>query len=220
MLGVLQEAATEAACDLHVSREEMLEAYNTFWMLARIWYRLDRPLFWNDRLEVKTWHRGGRGAAMYRDFDLFVNGASAGEAVSTWVLADQDTRKLLRLSKVMEFEGTSGGELCKDRLLTRVRLPGNMELSDRRILHYSDADVNGHVNNARYADFVCDALHLERLGPGRFVSSLQVGYLSECRPGECIDMFTGRDETALYVHGADAEGKSRFDAQMTLSPLP
>ena len=35
LMGMLQEAATQAACALHVSRDEMLERYNSFWMLAR-----------------------------------------------------------------------------------------------------------------------------------------------------------------------------------------
>ena len=43
LMGMLQEAATQAACALHVSRDEMLERYNSFWMLARLWYRLDSP---------------------------------------------------------------------------------------------------------------------------------------------------------------------------------
>ena len=34
LMGMLQEAATQAACALHVSRDEMLERYNSFWMLA------------------------------------------------------------------------------------------------------------------------------------------------------------------------------------------
>lgn len=218
LLGLLQEAATEAAVALHVSREEMLARYNVFWMLSRIWYRLDRPLRWSERLTVRTWHRGGRGAAMYRDFDLLVDGEPVGEAVSIWVLADLDTRRLFRLSKVMEFEGTTGEELCKDKLLTKVRLPGDMALAERRALHYSDADINGHVNNAKYADFACDALHLETLGAGRFVSSLQVGFLAECRPGETLEIYTGTGEDGWYAHGADGAGKSRFDAHLTLRP--
>ena len=36
LLGYLQEAATTHACLLHVSREETLAKYNSFWMLARI----------------------------------------------------------------------------------------------------------------------------------------------------------------------------------------
>ena len=73
LMGMLQEAATQAACALHVSRDEMLERYNSFWMLARLWYRLDVPLSWGDTVHIRTWHRGGRGASTYRDFDLFVN---------------------------------------------------------------------------------------------------------------------------------------------------
>ena len=74
LMGILQEAAVAAACELHASRPEMMEKYNLFWMLARMWYRLDRPLKWNETLSIRTWHRGGSGASSYRDFDLFVDG--------------------------------------------------------------------------------------------------------------------------------------------------
>lgn len=216
LLGILQEAGTDAAQQLHVSREEIITRYNAFWMLARTWYRLDRPLRWGEQIQVKTWHRGGKSAAMYRDFDLSVAGVPVGEAVSTWVMADVDSHKLLRLSGVTEFEGTSGGALCKDKLLPKLHLPEGLTLAERRRLHYSDTDINGHVNNSRYADFVCDAVHMERLGHTRFLSQLQVGYLAECLPGEELDLLSGTQEGRHYVRGADALGKPRFEAALTL----
>lgn len=219
LLELLQDAATRAACTLHVSREEMLESHHAFWMLARIWYRLDRPIFWNDYLTIKTWHRGAKGAAMYRDFDLFVNGEAAGEAISVWVLADQDTRTLLRLSNLAQFHETSGGPLCKKKILTKIRMPEQMEPAGCRQLHYSDADVNGHVNNARYADFACDAIQLERLGKGKFVSSLQVGFLKECLPGESLHLSRCEENGTWYIHGAGDAGDGRFDTALVLSPL-
>ena len=212
VLGFLQEAATAAACALHASRDEMLDKYNAFWMLARVWYRLDEPLKWGERLRIRTWHRGGRGASSYRDFDLFVNDAPVGEAVSLWVLANAQTHKLVRMAGIEEFQGTDGGALCKTRLLNKVRMPPDMTCAGTRSFRYSDLDVNGHVNNVRYADIVCDALHLERMGAERFVSSLQVGYQAECRVGETVDLTTGSDGGAQYVHGADGAGKTRFDA--------
>ena len=220
LLGVLQEAAAEAADALHVSRAETLAAYNSFWMLVRLWYRLERPIPMGERLTIETWHRGGRSASTYRDFDIYAGGARIGEAVSTWVLADQDTHKLLPMSSVREFEGTDGGERCKEKLLGRVRLPAEMALAERRRLHYSDTDVNGHVNNNRYADFACDALHLETLGAGRFVSALQIGFLNECRPGEILCLHTAAGGDGGFVHGTDEAGQSRFDAALTLAPLP
>lgn len=220
LLGLLQEAATEAAVALHVSREETLERYNCFWMLARMWYRLERPLHWNETVTVKTWHRGGKGASTYRDYDLYVDGVYVGEAVSTWVLADLETHKLLRLSKVPEFTGTDGGELCKERTLGKIHLPAEMALAEERRMHYSDADVNRHVNNSKYADFICDALHMEKLGEGKFLSELQVGFLAECLPGETIEVYTGTENGMWYAHGSDRDGKSRFDAALILAPLP
>ncbi|MEQ2455314.1 acyl-[acyl-carrier-protein] thioesterase [Flavonifractor hominis] len=216
VLGILQEAATQAACALHVSRDEMLDKYGLFWMLARIWYRLDRPLRWNEQVCVRTWHRGGRGAASYRDFDLFVDGQPVGEAVSLWVLADGQTHRLGRASKVEEFRDTDGGELCKTMLLSKLHLPNEMKPVDKRVFHYSDMDVNGHVNNVRYADFICDALRMEHLGAERFVSSLQVGYLAECQPGEQILLSAGTQGESQYIHGADEAGKSRFDGAVIL----
>ena len=220
LLGLLQEAATEAACALHVSRDETVAKYNTFWMLVRIWFSLKRPLLWDEHLRIRTWHRGGKGAAMYRDFDLFVGEEWVGEAVSSWVLATLDTNKIFRLSKVAEFAGTDGGELCKEKVLAKLRTPQDLPLAERRLLHYSEADLNGHINNVRYADFACDALRLEQLLPGSFVSQMQIGYLDECMPGEIIDLHAGEAEGRYFVHGVGAEGNPRFDAALELSPLP
>lgn len=220
MMDFLQEAATGAAVELHVSREEMLRSYNVFWMLARIWYRLDTPVFWDDKLTVQTWHRGsGHGASMYRDFDIFRDGKTIGEGISLWVLADVETRKLRRVSDLPEFDGTSGGDRSKSRLLPKLRMPVPLESAGERRLWYSDCDVNGHVNNVHYADYACDAIGLEEVGLGQFVSQVQIGYLKECRAGETIRLSVGRQDDTFYVQGDGVEGKPRFDAALTLSPL-
>lgn len=217
VLGLLQEAATGAAAALHASHGEMMENYHVFWMLARMWYTLNRPLRWGENVTIRTWHRGARGASSYRDFDLLVNGTPVGEAVSLWVLADAETRKLARVSGLAEFQDTDGGELCKTRTLSKLVLPKDMAAAGTRTFHYSDLDMNGHVNNIKYADFVCDALEMERLGAGRFVSSLQVGYQAECRAGETVSLLTGEAQGVRFVHGAGQDGKTRFDAAVTLA---
>ena len=219
LLGYLQETATQAAMALGVSREQMLERYNAFWMMARIWYRLYQPLRWDQSVTVRTWHRGDKGVSMYRDFDIERDGVPVGEAVSVWVLADGDTRSLVRLARIAELEGTWGGDLCKDRTLGKLRIPGPLEQAGTRRLHYSDADVNGHMNNVRYADLACDALELERLGRGRFVSQLQIGYLAECLPGETLALSRCAQDGSHYVEGRGPEGRARFDAMLSLADI-
>lgn len=216
LLGYLQEAATLAAESRGFGREVLLEKHGAFWMLARMWYRLDRPLRWGEELTVHTWHRGGKGASMYRDFDLFVDGKPVGEAVSLWVLVRLEDRQMLRLSQIPELEGTSGGERNKEIQLSKLRLPEEMSLAERRMMHYSDTDINAHVNNTRYADFACDAIRADLLPEDVFVAGMQLGYHAECRPGEFVDLLAVRQERNCFVHGIDETGKSRFDVQIFL----
>ena len=109
--------------------------------------------------------------------------------------------------------------MCKDKSLSRFKLPQEMAAADHRAMHYSDTDINGHVNNVRYADFICDAIRMDQLGQDFYVSALQVDYLAECMAGETITLFTGEQDGLRYVRGADAAGKSRFEGAVTLTPL-
>ena len=220
LLNHLQNAATLAAEDGGFSREMLIERYGAFWMLARSWYRLERPLCWEDEITIRTWHRGGKRAMMYRDYDIYVGGELVGESVSAWVLAGVEDRKLLRLSQMRELEGTEGGGLCKQLTLSKLRMPGEMEERDRRRMGYSDTDINGHVNNVHYADFACDALHLERYGRGKFVRTVQIDYVGECHAGETVTIDTAVQGDELFARGRGQGGDERFGVCLALDKLP
>ena len=220
LLNHLQNAATLASEERGLSHETLVERYGVFWMLARSWYRLSRPLRYEDRLTVRTWHRGSKGAVMYRDYDILANGQLVGESVSAWVLASVDTRKLVRLNTIPELEGTGGGPLCKTVTLVKLRPPGEVREVERRTMRYSDTDLNGHVNNTRYADFACDAVGMEVLPEDRYLAEMQIGYLAECRPGEVLSIQTGGQGDSRFVQGVDGEGRSRFESALFFGETP
>lgn len=219
LLGHLQEAATQAAESGGFGRAILLDTCHAFWMLTRMWFHLDRPLVWEEEITIHTWHRGGKSALMYRDFDLCAGQQPVGEAVSAWVLADRDSRRLLRLGSIPSLADTWGGELCKTRTLHKIRLPAVLTEVDRRPMRYSDTDLNGHVNNTRYADFVCDALRMDLLPPERFLQEMQLGYLAECRPGETLILERGGTETAPFLRGTDEAGRPRFEASVSFGEI-
>ena len=220
VLGVMQEAATQAALSLGVSGPEILKKYNCLWMVTRSWVELDAPLRWNDPITVKTWHRGASGASTYRDFDFYRDGRPIGQATSIWVMVDVDEHKLFRMKQLTEFQGTDGGDLCKSVRLRRVALPEQFDGRVRRDLRYSDTDINGHVNNTRYADFACDSLRLEALGRDKFVRSFQIGYTGECRAGETLWVDTAVRGDELFARGMGDGELERFDFTLTLDRLP
>lgn len=219
VLGYLQEAATRAGMALGVSSPEVLEKYHARWLVVRAWYRLDEPLNWNDTITIRTWHRGGRLASSYRDFDLYRDGQPVGEAVTLWVLSDVDSGKLVPMGHLPEYQDSGGGELCKGISLHKLRLPAGLPNREERPLRYSDTDYNGHVNNNRYADLACDALHLEALLPGRFVRECRLSYLDQCMAGERLTLETGEQDGALYARGLGPEGDERFACSFTLGDM-
>ena len=188
-------------------------------MLARSWFRLERPLRWEDEITIRTWHRGGKSAIMYRDYDIFCNGEQVGESVSGWVLASVDTHRLMRLGDVTELAGTSGGELCKTMTLAKLHHPARLEEVERRRMRYSDTDINGHVNNIRYADFACDAVEAECMKENTFLAEMQIGYLAECRPGQTLSIQVGGQGDGRYVRGVDEEGTPRFESVLYFQQL-
>lgn len=214
LMGHLQEAATQAAEAGGFGRDGLMQRCNAFWMITRQWFQINRPLEWAEELTIRTWHRGGKSAVMYRDYDILVGDELVGEGVSAWVLADWESRKLLRLGSIQELEGTSGEEHCKTKTLSKLRMPEDMAQSELRQMRYSDTDINGHVNNARYADFACDAVGMEQLDENQFLSSMQIGYLAECLPGEALSICQGEQDGGTYVRGLDESGKSRFEASL------
>lgn len=217
VLGYLQEAATQAAIELGASGPEILEKYNCLWMVSRNWVELDSPLRWNEEFTIQTWHRGGTGVATYRDFDIFRGGERIGQAVAQWVMVDADTHKLYRMRDVTEFQGTDGGERKKSIRLHRVPMPKEFQVAGKRYLGYSDTDINGHINNIHYADYACDALHLEQHGQGKFVREFQISYIGECRAGEELTMETAVEDNHLYARGVGCGGESRFEYALTLA---
>lgn len=214
LLNHLQVAAGFAAETGGFGRDVLVEKYGAIWMLARSWFHLDRPLYWEDDITIRTWHRGPKGAMMYRDYDILADGTPVGESVSGWVVASVEGHKMMRLSHIGELADTDGGELCKSVTLSKLRLPEGLRPVEERRMRYSDTDINGHVNNTRYADFACDAVELDKLAEDQFLSAMQIGYLAECRPGEWITMETGAQDGKTYVRGLDKGGKSRFEAAL------
>ena len=72
VMDYLQMAATEHAGRLQVSRGDVIANYHCLWLLARLWYRLKRPIWRSEAVTVRTWPRTVIGASIYRDFALYV----------------------------------------------------------------------------------------------------------------------------------------------------
>lgn len=219
LLEIIQELASDHSDALRINRDYLVENYNACWILARVWYRLERPLYAGQTLTATTWHRGAGGLIVYRDTDLYVGKEFVGEAVGAWVVADLESRKMLRPGSVENIADSPVPQRVKDRQLRLIRTPKERKTVCQRTVRYSDLDVNGHMNNTKYADALLDAFTSREL-EGKYISELQLNYSQECLEGETMGISRLMEGNSCYIDGCSEDGKRRFEAMVQFSPDP
>ena len=211
LLQYFQDLGTAHAVILNIGRDYLVEKYHACWILARVWYRLNRPIHAGEIMRMDTWHRGASGIIFNRDFDIFIGDEHVGEGISAWVVADIENRKMLRPSSIDTIAEAKVPDRAKSRQLKLIKEPKEKELVYERTIRYSDLDVNGHMNNTKYADVLLDVLSPEEMA-GKFISEMQLNYSQECKLGETMTVSRIFDGNSCYIDGCCEDKKRRFEA--------
>ena len=215
LFNIIQETATEHSVELGICRRDALEKYGCFWMVLRVYIAMARPVLWGETLRTVITPRKPAGSRVYWDCDFYVGTERVGEAVPVFVLVSRKTGKPADLTELPEFALPRYSE--KTYTPGRIRFPDEMRLFDTRKLYYSDADMNGHMNNARYVDLACDTAQLHLRPQGAFVRTITISYIGECFPGQTLSLYRGRKDGAMYIHGVGDDGTDRFDCELRMS---
>ncbi len=188
------------------------------WVLSRQKVALDRLPRIGERYALETCAMAQRHlffprAHVFRgeDGDIF------GTACGLWLLMDVNTRTTVRDAFIAE-------RMPAEDPGVDVGLPATVRpLNDRPeagevIPRYTEFDLNGHVNNARYMDWCWNALGFEGL-MGRELASFDVNYEREVRRGEIVQTRLYRDGDAASFHG-EAGGARCFSIGVRLREAP
>lgn len=159
------------------SREEMTERGN-FFILTRIRIDVKKMPVFHDMIYATTWSRSPIRTIFPRYFQFADQEGNIYATLSTlWMICDTSTRAIL----TEEQSGGKTPELDHPTPLEhprKIRVP-DMEYDEiKRTVCFSDLDYNGHMNNAHYADWVCDVLPFDILCE-RALDGFEVNFLSE-----------------------------------------
>ena len=209
ILTAMQETAGMHSHILGCGRETLVQK-GVVWVLTRCEVQMEKEARMGSRLSIETFPMPLRRWFFPRYF-VFRDeeGAQVGAAGTLWVLFDLEKR-------CMVAPGDVAGAIPDNSDLTPPlgvpgpvpRLTGETAASARTPV-YSELDVNGHVNNARYADWLCDALGLEVMREYR-VKTMRLSYAAEIRPGQAMELRLTRDGLAYHLTGSH-EGKTHFE---------
>lgn len=214
LLNYFEEAAQQHATELGFGFEE-LKKEQRFWVLSRLSAQVLRSPTWGDRVTVETWPKSVSRLFAIRDFLIHRDGEESSEplvrASSAWLLMDATNGRPLRPEKFLP-EGPLLDNAEKHALKEvpeKVALPeDDDELLTEVSVHYSDLDVNNHVNNSVYLRWIDDAVRT--LDSDRELVRLELNFLREASIPMRVGVYKSGDNPAvLEVRSPDGEALMR-----------
>ncbi len=213
----MQEAAGTHA-ELLGAGFEAMRADNLAWVLSRSNIEMDRCPKLGETIRLRTWPAKMRHMIFPRYFEFETpDGAPLGRASTAWVIMDIGARKMTATPEEARVAIAENND--RPAPLPMPRAPRMLDapvVTCTRIAAYADVDINGHVNNTRYIDWLCDALPYETFA-SRGIQTLGIGYDSEITPGEPVELALALDGDRFSLRGTVA-GRSCFTAAGTLAP--
>lgn len=215
-MDLAQDMAYLAADAMHFGYEEMIRE-NKAWVLSRLHFVFEDVPCWRESLELQTWHKGPSGPFYLRDFRFIdKEGRIRVSATSSWVIMDVRERRMCRTSEVTDMIPES--TCCREDAIAgqagKVALPRGAAAVEagRRTVAYSDVDLQGHTNNARYMVWAMDCIDYAEAA-ARPVREARIQFNHETRAGEEVVLYLYRDGDSYYVEGK-VEDRQAFCAKI------
>lgn len=218
LFNYMQEAAGNHADHLGWGYRDIVRN-NFIWVLSRVKARMDEYPPWGSTITIETWPKDTYRLYATRDFVFRnVSGGQIGSATSVWLLLDINTMRPKRVQNVQELYQENKERHGLNETLEKLTCEGTLFKTVDRTVGYNDMDVNRHVNNARYVDWLLECFPAETLG-NRHIRSLQLNYLSEAKSDEIISIsvYSDEDKNSYFLEGANkSSGSVIFQARLEL----
>ncbi len=203
LLNILQDSAVEHAEELGFGLEKMIER-QTFWVLARQILKMNEWPKWRDKIEIHTWTRPIDGMYANRDFEIYSNGAKKGSACFSFMVVDGKTRRAVK-PQFSDRELSARKDFNLDFVPSKLKHEFNHEKIKEFEVRNSDLDLNLHVNNIKYAQWILDAIPFE-MHSKYFLKEYEINFLKETLLGDKVKLFDGRPiDQSHYFQGRRAK---------------
>ncbi|GMO61437.1 MAG: thioesterase [Termitinemataceae bacterium] len=214
---IFQELTTVHGSDLGIGINE-IKSLGMGWVLSRFSVEILRRPKFGETFIASTWPRGPNKLFMLRDY--LIKDSSDNVIVrsrSRWIVIDIEKRSPMRPDSLPLALPLNEG---RDALVNdgaALKKHEGLEKKCSRTAVYSDVDFNGHVNNARYIQWVQDACP-PALIENAAKLSVEINYIIEIKIGESIDIFCGclenSDGKLLAFEGVKSDGQTAFRCEI------
>ncbi len=218
----LQEAAEYNAVDLGFDTETLLQRGLT-WVLSRLQLRVTSVPKGRQGMEVETWPSDIVSRFAHRDFRLRLPGEEEYFAVasSAWIMLDMHKMRPVTVATYLPKDHVVHLPRMVTEPFPAFDTQGEPEVLTEFRVRRSDLDLNDHVNNVHYVEWLAESVP-EELWRNADVSALDVEYKRAVKFGDTVTVSTYAAGDHTYIHRMLVAGQPGdvLRARTVWKPLP
>lgn len=161
--------------------------FDFFWVLYRWHIEIKRLPMTHETIKASTWAKSFKKFYANRGFSMeTIDGEVLLEAETTWFMLNQKTNRLARFPENIdeEYGNSQKGIEAGKKVLREVKNP-TIEKSLK--VENSNLDLNSHVNNAVYVDWIFNSLDMDFLESHR-LEVMDIIYKKELTLGQEVQL--------------------------------
>ena len=198
--------------ELGVSDKTILEEHNLVWIITDYDIEVARLSHFAEEITIETEALSYNRLFCYRRFTIYDEGGQdLIHMMATFVLMDRDSRKVHAVEPeiVAPYQSEFDKKLIRGPKYESLNEP----ISKDYHVRFYDLDMNGHVNNSKYLDWIFEVMGADFLTQ-YIPKKINLKYVKEVRPGGVITSAVER--TGLESkHEITSDGATNAQAIIT-----
>ena len=213
ILDIFQDIAASHANDIGIGFEAMI-ANKTIWVLTKVKFEVLKNPKLYETVHVKTWPLKPGKICFQREYYIEdLEGNPVVKGTSEWVVIHSEKRRMVAAGDIFPIkEGFLTDVMFEEKL---KKIPDFESTNEPYCFKttFSDCDINGHVNNTKYANYVFDALDFKE--PVN-IKTFQIDYCHEVVSGTDLHIHFENENGIVNAKGTDDNGDKKFACHIEL----
>ncbi len=211
VLSIFQDAAGQHGEQIGVGFKEMLER-NYLWVIVRVKFEIVKAPKRYHKVNIKTWPFEPKRFSYRREYLITdENGEKLIIGSSEWVIIDSVKRSLVSAPNLYSIKDGFYEEMLLDKKIAKVPDFEAVGTPYTVTPAFTELDLNNHVNNTKYANYVLDAISPSE---SDVLKTFQIDYRKEVLQGAPLEIFYTRQEDCILAKGLNSDGDIMFACKL------
>lgn len=213
VLDLFQDTAGSHADKLGIGYDEMIK-HGFVWVLTKVKFKIFFDAKMHRSVKVKTWPLKPGILSFNREYCVEdENGELLIKGTSEWVVMHSIKRKIVPMNDVYPIKEGFVEKRMFDEKLGKVHDFETVSDGYKTVPGFSQLDINGHVNNTKYANYVLDVLDLQ---DEEMINVFQLDFKNEVKKGEELFLYSKREGNEISIKGQNVSGLNMFLCKIIL----